>query len=317
MFASSRSAEARAVTRAGPASSARSWRRNATGYLFTGPAIVVLAAFLLYPIGYSLWLSFHEWSGYTPRWGPFVGVANYLALARDEVFWKATWNSVVFVIVRTPLEVGLGFLLALLLNRKMRGRSLLRTLFFVPVVMSLIVVTIIFQRIYEANTGLLNTFLRGIGLEAIAHPWLGDPATALGAVIAVSVWKNVGFSLVILLAGLQGLPRDVIDAARVDGADAWQLTTRVIAPLMRPILALTALLSVIGGLKVFDLVFIMTRGGPTYSTEVLATMLYRQAFELNEMGTASAIAVILVALVLGTAWLQTRLLREGGTSGAG
>ena len=128
----------------------------------------------------------------------------------------------------------------------MRGRSLLRTLFFVPVVMSLIVVTIIFQRIYEANTGLLNTFLRGIGLEALAHPWLGDPATALGAVIAVSVWKNVGFSLVILLAGLQGLPRDVIDAARVDGADAWQLTTRVIAPLMRPILALTALLSIIG-----------------------------------------------------------------------
>jgi ABC-type sugar transport system permease subunit len=317
VFASSRSAEARAVTRAGPASSARSWRRNATGYLFTGPAIVVLAAFLLYPIGYSLWLSFHEWNGYTPRWGPFVGLANYLALVRDDVFWKATWNSIVFVIVRTPLEVGLGFLLALLLNRKMRGRSLLRTLFFVPVVMSLIVVTIIFQRIYEANTGLLNTFLRGIGLEALAHPWLGDPATALGAVIAVSVWKNVGFSLVILLAGLQGLPRDVIDAARVDGADAWQLTTRVIAPLMRPILALTALLSIIGGLKVFDLVFIMTRGGPTYSTEVLATMLYRQAFELNEMGTASAIAVILVALVLGTARLQTLLLREGETSRAG
>ena len=175
----------------------------------------------------------------------------------------------------------------------------------------------LWQRIYEANTGLLNTFLRGIGLEAIAHPWLGDPATALGAVIAVSVWKNVGFSLVILLAGLQGLPRDVIDAARVDGADAWQLTTRVIAPLMRPILALTALLSIIGGLKVFDLVFIMTRGGPTYSTEVLATMLYRQAFELNEMGAASAIAVIPVALVLGTAWLQTLLLREGGTSRAG
>jgi ABC-type sugar transport system permease subunit len=289
---------------------ARHWQRHGSGYLFTGPAIVVLAAFLLYPIGYSLWLSFHEWSGYTPRWGPFVGVENYLALARDEVFWKATWNSMVFVIVRTPLEIGLGFFLALLLNRKMPARAFLRTLFFVPVVMSLIVVTIIFQRIYEPNTGLLNALLHGIGLDALAHPWLGDSATALPAVIAVSVWKNVGFSLVILLAGLQGLPGDVIDAGRVDGANAWQLTTRVIAPLMRPILALTSLLSIIGGLKVFDLVFIMTRGGPTYSTEVLATMLYREAFELNEMGVASAIAVILVALVLGTAWLQTFLVGE-------
>jgi len=129
------------------------------------------------------------------------------------------------------------------------------------------------------------------------------------------VWKNVGFSLVILLAGLQGLPQDVIEAARVDGANAWQLTLRVITPLMRPILALTALLSIIGGLKVFDLVFIMTRGGPTYSTEVLATMLYREAFELNHMGIASAVAVILVALVLSIARAQTYVLDESPEGG--
>lgn len=293
----------------------RSWRRHLTGYAFAGPALVILAAFLVYPIGYSVWLSVHEWDGYTPRWGPFVGLENYRALAADEVFWRATWNSIVFVAVRTPLEVGLGFLLALLLNRRMVARSLLRTLFFVPVVMSLIVVTIIFQRVFEPNTGLLNTFLRAVGLEAWAHPWLGDPATALPAVIAVSVWKNVGFSLVILLAGLQGLPQDVVEAARVDGANAWQLTLRVITPLMRPILALTALLSIIGGLKVFDLVFIMTRGGPTYSTEVLATMLYREAFELNHMGIASAVAVILVALVLSLARVQTYVLDESRQGG--
>ena len=296
-------------------SARRSWRRHATGWAFTAPALVILAAFLLYPIAYSLWLSLHEWDGYTPRWNAFVGVENYRALAGDEVFWRATLNSVVFVVVRTPLEVGLGFLLALLLNRRLPARSLLRTLFFVPVVMSLIVVTLIFQRVYEPNTGLLNTFLHGVGLGAWAHPWLGDPATALPAVIAVSVWKNVGFSLVILLAGLQGLPQDVLEAARVDGANAWQLTRRVITPLMRPILALTALLSIIGGLKVFDLVFIMTRGGPTYSTEVLATMLYREAFELNHMGTASAIGVILVVVVLCIARVQAFVLRESGDAG--
>jgi ABC-type sugar transport system permease subunit len=291
------------------------WRRHAAGLAFTAPALVILAAFLLYPIGYSLWLSLHEWDGYTPQWGPFVGLENYRTLAGDEVFWRATINSIVFVVVRTPLEVALGFLLAILLNRRLAARSLLRTLFFVPVVMSLIVVTIIFQRVYEPNTGLLNTFLHGIGLGAWAHPWLGDPATALPAVIAVSVWKNVGFSLVILLAGLQSLPRDVVDAARVDGANAWQLTLRVTTPLMRPILALTALLSIIGGLKVFDLIFIMTRGGPTYSTEVLATMLYREAFEQNHMGVASAIAVILVTLVLSIARVQSFVLQESKEAG--
>ena len=297
------------------AAASRRLRRHAAGYAFTGPALLVLGAFLLYPIGYSLWLSLHEWDGYTPHWGAFVGLENYRALAADEVFWRATWNSILFVVVRTPLEVGLGFLLALLLNRKLALRSLLRTFFFVPVVMSLIVVTIIFQRVFEPNTGLLNTFLRVVGLGDWTHPWLGDPATALPAVIAVSVWKNVGFSLVILLAGLQGLPQDVLEAARVDGANAWQLTLRVITPLMRPSLALTALLSIIGGLKVFDLVFIMTRGGPTYSTEVLATMLYREAFELNHMGIASAVAVILVALVLSIARLQTFVLDESPEAG--
>jgi ABC-type sugar transport system permease subunit len=303
-------ADVRTLVRPAQPAAAQRLQRHLVGYAFVGPALLALAGFIIYPACYSLWLSFHEWNGYQLKWGPFVGLQNYGTLLGDEVFWKAATNSVIFVVVRTPLEVGFAFGLALLLNRKLPGRSLLRTLFFVPVVMSLIVVTILFQRILEANTGLLNTFLRQAGLSALARPWLGDPGTALGAVIAVSVWKNVGFSLVILLAGLQGLPQEVLEAARVDGASGWQLVLKVTAPLMRPILAITALLSIIGGLKVFDLVFIMTRGGPTYSTEVLATLLYRQAFELNDMGVASAIAVVMVGIIMGTARLQTLFLRE-------
>lgn len=283
--------------------------RHLVGYAFAGPALLVFLAFIIYPIVYSLQLSFHEWNGFTIEWGPFVGLQNYLELARDEVFWKAMKNSAIFVLVRTPLEVGIGFGLALLLDRAIPGRGLLRTLFFVPVVLSLVVVTIIFQRIFETNAGLLNTFLRWANLDALAQPWLADPKTALGAVIAVSIWKNVGFSLVILLAGLQGLPQGVIEAARVDGASITQLIGRITTPLMRPVLAMTALLSVISGLKVFDLIFIMTRGGPIYSTEVLATLLYRQAFELNNMGLASAVAVVMVAIVMGTAAAQFAVLR--------
>jgi raffinose/stachyose/melibiose transport system permease protein len=294
-----------------PKSKARRIERHLLGYAFCGPAVIILAAFIIYPAFYLFFLSFHEWNGFTPEWGPFVGLDNYVALANDGMFWKASINSVLFVAWRTPLEVGIGFGLALLLNRKMPGRALLRTLFFVPVVMSLIVVTILFQRILEPNAGLLNTFLRDVGLTALARPWLGDPATALPAVIFVSVWKNVGFSLVILLAGLQGLPQEVIEAAKVDGANRWQLTGRVITPLMKPILAITTILSIIGGLKVFDLIFIMTRGGPSYSTEVFATMLYRHAFDLNEMGVASALAVIMVLVIMGSSRIQTILLRDG------
>jgi ABC-type sugar transport system permease subunit len=183
-------------------------------------------------------------------------------------------------------------------------------MFFVPVVMSLIVVTILFQRILEGNAGLLNTFLRSLGLDSIARIWLGDPATALPVVILVSVWKNVGFSLVILLAGLKGLTQEVLEAARCDGADRRQLTLRVVVPLMKPIIAIATVLSIIGGLKVFDLVYILTRGGPTYATEVFATMLYRHAFDLNEMGVASALAVIMVLVIMGTSRIQTLLLYE-------
>jgi len=290
--------------------SRRQLQRTLTAYAFVGPALLVLAAFIVYPAVYSFLLSFYEWNGFTPEWQAFVGLDNYVALMKDEIFWKAGVNSILFVAVRTPIEVGVAFGLALLLNQNIPGRSFLRTMFFVPVVMSLIVVTILFQRILEPNAGLLNTFLLSAGLGSWAYPWLGDTATALWAVIFVSVWKNVGFSLVILLAGLQGLPQEVLEAAKCDGANRRQLTLQVVTPLMKPILGIAVVLSVIGGLKVFDLVFIMTRGGPTYSTEVFATMLYRHAFDLNEMGIASAIAVVMVVVIMGTSRLQTMLLRN-------
>jgi ABC-type sugar transport system permease subunit len=288
----------------------RHLERTLTAYAFVGPALLVLGGFIVYPAIYSFLLSFHEWNGFTPTWGDFVGLDNYTALFKDWIFWKAAINSVLFVAVRTPIEVAIAFGLALLLNQNIPGRSFLRTMFFVPVVMSLIVVTILFQRILEGNVGFLNTFLRSVGLDALTRMWLGDPATALPAVIFISIWKNVGFSLVILLAGLQGLPSEVIEAARCDGANRRQLTFQVVVPLMKPIIAIATVLSIIGGLKVFDLIYILTRGGPTYATEVFATMLYRHAFDLNEMGVASALAVVMVLVIMGTSRIQTLLLRE-------
>ena len=277
-----------------------------TAYYMILPTVFIILVVAFYPILYSLVLSVTDSN--INVFGSFVGLENYATLVQDGIFWRAAVNSILFVAVRTPLEVGIAFGLALLLNQNIPGRSFLRTMFFVPVVMSLIVVTILFQRILEGNAGLLNTFLRAVGLDLLTRTWLGDPTTALPTVILISVWKNVGFSLVILLAGLQGLPGEVLEAARCDGADRRQLTLKVVVPLMKPIIAIATVLSIIGGLKVFDLIYILTRGGPSYATEVFATMLYREAFDLNEMGVASALAVIMVLVIMGTSRIQTLLL---------
>ncbi|HUX87191.1 MAG TPA: sugar ABC transporter permease [Chloroflexota bacterium] len=288
----------------------RAIRRHLTGWLFIGPAVIVYVAFVVYPLFYSILLSFYQWAGFQPRWGPFVGLQNYGLLARDPIFWKALTNNILFVVLRTPFEVGIALLLALLLNERFPGRLAFRTLIFVPVVLSLIVVGVVFGRIFEPTAGVLNTFLRLIGLGSLALPWLGDAGLALPAVTAVSIWKNVGFSMVILLAGLQSTPPDVLDAARVDGAGAVRTALNVTIPILRPVIAITVALSVISSLKVFDLVYIMTSGGPLYSTEVLTTYLYRVTFVYNQVGVGSSVAVVLMLLILGISMVQLRVMRD-------
>ena len=307
---------AESKTRAVEKPAAQSWlitshlRRHLTGWLFILPALIVYLVIVVYPVIYSVLLSFHTWSGFEPQWGPFVGLKNYVDLTRDPIFVKATTNNFLFVGIRTPFEVGIALLLALLLNAEIRGRWLIRTLIFVPVVLSLIVVGVVFGRIYEPNVGILNTFLHQVGLGFLAQQWLGDVRISLLSVTAVSVWKNVGFSMVILLAGLQGTPQDVLDAARVDGAGPIQAVWNVTIPLLRPVIGITIVLSIIGGLKVFDLVYIMTQGGPLYSTEVLTTYLYRVTFVLNQVGLGSSISVMLMLFVLVISWVQIRVLRN-------
>ncbi len=284
-------------------------RRHVTGYLFVLPALVVYSAFVVYPTLYTFVLSFFSWTGMTPQWGPFVGFGNFTTAMADPVFWTAIRNNIQFVLVRTPLEVGFALVLAVMLNNQMRGWRAWRTLLFVPVVLSLVAVGLVFGRLLEASTGVLNVFLTAVGLKSLALQWLGDPDVALWSIIGVSVWKNIGFSMVIILAGLQSLSQEVVEASRVDGANEVQSTVYVIIPMLRPVIAIATVLSVISGLKVFDLIFIMTQGGPLYSTEVPMTLLYRYAFTFNAMGQAAAVAVMQAALIMFVSWLQLRFVR--------
>ncbi|MHB1417631.1 MAG: carbohydrate ABC transporter permease [Chloroflexota bacterium] len=285
------------------------WRRNLTGYLFVLPAVLVYCAFVVYPTLYTLALSFFEWSGMKPEWGPFVGLGNFSAAMADPVFWTSIRNNIQFVLVRTPVEVGSALILAVILNNRVRGWRLWRTMLFVPVVLSLVAVGLVFGRILEASTGVLNVFLTTIGLDFLAKQWLGDPDVALWSITGISIWKNIGFSMVILLAGLQSLSQEVVEASKVDGANDVQATIYVIIPMLRPVIAIATVLSVISGLKVFDLIFIMTQGGPLYSTEVPMTLLYRYAFTFNVMGQAASVAVMQAALIMVVSWLQLRFVR--------
>jgi ABC-type sugar transport system permease subunit len=287
----------------------RNLRRNFTGYLFVLPALVVYCAFVVYPTIYTLALSFFRWTGMTPQWGPFVGLGNFAATIADPVFWTSIRNNVQFVLVRTPVEVGCALVLAVLLSTAMRGWRLWRTLLFVPVVLSLVAVGLVFERLFEASTGVLNVFLNAVRLGFLAQQWLGDPDVALWSVTAVSIWKNIGFSMVILLAGLQSLSKEVLEAAKVDGAREVQVALYVIVPMLRPVIAIATVLSVISGLKVFDLIFIMTQGGPLYSTEVPMTLLYRYAFTFNVMGQAAAVVVLQAIVIMVVSWLQLRFVR--------
>jgi raffinose/stachyose/melibiose transport system permease protein len=287
----------------------RTFRRHVTGYLFVLPALVVYSAFVVYPTIYTLVLSFFSWTGMTPQWGPFVGLGNFAAALADPVFWKSITNNIQFVLVRTPLEVGIALLLAVMLNNAMRGWRLWRTLLFVPVVLSLVAVGLVFGRLLDSSSGVFNAILQAVGLKVLAQQWLGDPDVALWTVTGISIWKNIGFSMVILLAGLQSLSQEVVEAAKVDGANEAQATIFVIIPMLRPVIAIAMVLSVISGLKVFDLVFIMTQGGPLYATEVPMTLLYRYAFTFNTMGQAAAVGVMQAAIIMVVSWLQLRFLR--------
>jgi len=284
--------------------------RGVIGFLI-GPAVIVYVAFTLYPVLRTLWNSLHAVrAGGLTEW---VGVGNFIELfAHDQIFWTAVCNTAIFTVVSTILDVVGGLLLALCLFAKIPFARLLRIVWFTPVLMSYVVVGVIWVWVFDYDWGALNTLLRHLGLDALTESWLGDPRWALWAVMAAHVWKWLGFNMIIFLAALYALPAEVLGAAELDNCGWFAKAFYIIVPMLRPTIVNLLVLSFIGKMMVFDLIWIMTQGGPLWSTETVSTYVYKRAFDWNtfDLGYPSAIAVIWCGIILVFVVLINRLLRR-------
>jgi ABC-type sugar transport system permease subunit len=281
---------------------------RATLALFLSPAILIFAGFTAYPVLRTLYDSLYVVG--SKGAARFVGLHNFSqVLLADPVFWTAVRNTAIFTVVGTPLDVFGGLLLALCLFAGVPFARSLRVVWFLPVLMSYVVVGIIWVWIYDYDWGALNLLLRAMGLNSLERSWLGDPATALWAVMAAHLWKWLGFNMIVFLAALHALPGDVLGAAELDNCGWVAKAIYIILPMLRPTVVNLLVLSFIGKMMIFDLVWIMTQGGPLWSTETVSTYVYKRAFDWNtfDLGYPSAIAVlwfmIIIAFVVVISWL--------------
>ncbi len=281
-------------------------RRVVTPYLFISPALALFTVFAFVPLVYSIVLSFKE----VPLFGPglWVGAGNYTRMADDPVFWGSVRNTAVFTVATVPTSMFLGLLLAVLLNRAMPGRTILRSVYFLPLVVSGVVVALIMGWIFNGDFGVLNNLLDLAGLPRIR--WLTSPNWAMSTLVVAIVWGRIGFCMVIYLAALQAVPAGLLEAAGLDGAGRWQQFRFVTFPLLRPTTFMLLVVNVIFSLQVFDVVYVLTGGGPGFSTTVLIQAIFRAAFTQGEMGYASAIGMVLTGVLLIFTLLQWRASRS-------
>jgi len=279
------------------------WRRDpAWAAFFIAPSLIGFAAFVLFPVLFSLGLSTVEWNLLTPPVP--VGLQNYVLILHDPFFWRVMGNTVYYTAGTVLPGVALSLVLALALNRRLPGQVALRTVYFMPVISSTVAVAMVWRWIYNTDFGLLNTALRWLGLAPIG--WLTTTTWAMPAVILMSIWKNLGYSMVIFLAGLQAIPRPYYDAAAVDGASGWQQFWRITLPLLSPATFFVTVMSVITSFQVFGQVYMMTGGGPAYATSTIVFHIYQQAFEAFRMGYSSAMAWALFVVIFVFTLLQMR-----------
>ncbi|QTV80587.1 sugar ABC transporter permease [Microbacterium sp. NIBRBAC000506063] len=275
------------------------------------PAAVLLILFLIIPVLLAFTLSFTNARLISPNPPRFVGFDNFLrAFTADPIFLQSAWNTFLFALVVVPVQAGLGLVLAVLVNRRLRGTTAFRVIFFVPVVTSIVVVSILWRFMFQAD-GLINSMIDTLtfGLWG-GMDWLNDPRTALGAIIVVSIWQAVGFHMIIWLSGLQTIPEELYEAARMDGASPWRQFTNVTWPGLRPTMVFVLVTITIAALGLFVQIDVMTQGGPVGSTSTIVYHAVRKGYAQQEIGYAAAISLIFFVAVLIIALVQRRLTRE-------
>ena len=276
------------------------------GYLMSLPYLVSFALFVAFPLGFSFILIFHKWNVITPmRW---VGLKNFYRLFHDVEFFRAIYNTVVFLIIHIPLQIVFALVIAVLLNQKIKLRGFFRAVFFMPVIVSGVVITILWQQLYAYETGVLNLLLTQLGLPKI--PWINDPSWAMPSIAIMATWKNVGLYIVLFLVGLQNIPKYLYESAELDGATAWQKFWYITVPSLNSTMVLVVILSTIGGFSLFIEPFVMTGGGPMNSTLSAMLYIYNQAFYFGHMGYAATLGFFFAFIIFIVVLIQKRLVER-------
>lgn len=271
------------------------------------PALIIYIVFLLYPMFFSLVVSFYDWDGLSPS-KIFIGLGNYVRFFSDPTSILVLRNNFVWTVLTLTVPTVLGLFLAVLLNAGVKARVVFRSIFYAPAVLPLVAVGIVWSWIYNPMFGIINNFLKTVGLEALTRPWLADPKIALYSVILTGIWQGTGFPMLLFLAGLQGIPKELYEAAEIDGAGNVQSFVHITLPSLRETFVVVVSLLIVNSLKVFDLVYVMTWGGPGKATQVLGTWMYFNTFVYHRAGFGSSIAWIMTALSLVIVYPYVRIM---------
>lgn len=284
-------------------------RRSLAAWVFVAPALIAIGVFFAIPVAAALLMSLTDFDIYAlADIGNlrFVGLDNYAALLARPLFWQAMLNTVIFVVVGVPLSIAASLGTALLLHSKFaRFQGFFRTALFAPVVTTLVAVAVVWRYLFHTRYGLINHALVHLGIEPI--DWLGDPVWAMPAIVLLSVWKNFGYNMVILLAGLQAIPADLYEAARLDGARRWQLLRHITLPSLAPLLLVVSILTMAGHFQLFAEPYVMTQGGPAQRTVTVLYLMYEEGFKWWSLGSASAVAFVLFVIMFAITLLQLRV----------
>ncbi|MGW7450097.1 carbohydrate ABC transporter permease [Streptomyces sp. NPDC054787] len=293
----------------------RRWGDWASVAWFLLPALVLFLVFVLAPIAVAVYTGFFKWGGVGPM-DDFVGFGNYAKLFDDEVFLGDLGRGLYLIALSLTVQLPFALFTAVLLNQRLRGRAVYRMLFFAPYILSEVVTAVLFTMIFLPDAGMADHLAGALGLEGLQGRWLADPSTVMPTLFVVMTWKYFGFHMMLFLAGLQGIPGEILEAASIDGAGAWQRFRNVTLPLLGPTIRISAFLSVIGAIQLFDLVWVMTAGGPNHSSETMAVSIFQYGFKRYQVGYASAISVVLFMISLVFSLFYQRYVLRRDLSGA-
>jgi len=280
-------------------------------YLFLLPAILLFLVFMVYPLLKGFQISFLHFSIVPTRPSTFVGLKNYIEAFHDPLVWTALKNTLIYTVITVPGQMILAMLVALLINSITHGKAFFRTVYYVPVITSWVIVSLLFLYLFQSPQGLINYFLVDV-LHVASQPitWLEDPTTAMIPIVLLGIWKGIGWSMIIYLAALASIPNEILEAAAIDGATAWQRFRSVTLPLIGPTVVFTLVMLLIGGFNVFTSVYLITNGGPMQQTEVMLSYMYHQAFQFIDFGYGAALSFLLAAIIITLSVLQMKLLRR-------